>query len=73
MCDIAGNFQSFDSVKKRVKRVAYFLVQVCMTTGATSIGVMEDLSTKSVVLALRRTADRYGYPKYVLLDNQTSF
>lgn len=73
MCDIAGNFESFDSVKKRVKRVAYFLVQVCMTTGATSIGVMEDLSTKSVVLALRRTADRYGYPKYVLLDNQTSF
>ena len=73
MCDIAGNFDAFDSVKRRVKRTAYFLVQVCMTTGATTIGVLEDLSTKSVVLALRRTADRYGYPKYVLLDGQTSF
>lgn len=73
MIDIAGNFDAYDSIKKRVKQTAYFLILVCMTTGATSIGVLEDLSTKSVLLALRRTADRYGYPKYVLADNQSSF
>ena len=72
MCDIAGNFTAYDSVKRRVSRPAYFLVAVCMTTGATSIGVLEDLSSSSVILALSRTAYRYGWPKYVLLDNAAS-
>ena len=72
MCDVAGNFTAYDSVKRRVSRPAYFLVIVCMITGATSIGVLEDLSSSSVILALSRTAYRYGWPKYVLLDNAAS-
>ncbi len=73
MCDIAGNYLAYDSIKKRVSKPAYFLIQVCMTTGATMIGVLEDLSTKSIILAIGRSASRVGWPKYLLLDNQTSF
>ena len=73
MCDIAGTFKAHDSVRMRVTRDCYFLVCVCMTTGATSIGVMEDLSTNSVVFCLTRLASRYGWPKYALFDCQTSF
>ena len=73
MIDIAGTFKAHDSVKKRSSKDAYFLVQVCMITGATCIGVMEDLTTTSVILALKRTASRYGWPKYLLADNQSSF
>lgn len=73
MIDVAGNFTAYDSIKKRVSKPAYFLVQVCMCTGATSIGVLEDLSVRSIILALTRTADRYGWSKYLLLDNQSSF
>ena len=73
MCDIAGNYRAYDSIKKRVTKPAYFLIMVCMTTGLTMIGVLEDLSTKSIILAIGRTASRVGWPKYLLLDNQTSF
>ena len=73
MIDIAGNFLSFDSVKQRVSKTVYFLVQVCLITGAVSIGVMEDLTVSSVILALSRSASRYGWSKYMIADNQTSF
>ena len=73
MMDIAGTFLAHDSVKRRTTRDAFFLVQVCLVTGATSIGVMEDLSVTSVIMAMTRTADRYGWPKFVILDNQSSF
>ena len=73
MIDIAGTYLSYDSVKQRVMKQVYFLVQVCLVTGAISIGVLEDLSVNSVILALTRSASRYGWSKYLVLDNQTSF
>ena len=73
MIDIAGTFKAHDSVKMRVSKDAYFLVKVCLTTGAVSIGVLEDLSARSVILALTRFAARHGWPKYLLADNQSSF
>jgi hypothetical protein len=73
MIDIAGNFKAHDSIRKRVTKTAYFLLQVCLTTGCTSIGVLEDLSVNSIILALSRSADRYGWSKYLILDNQSSF
>ena len=73
MVDIVMGYVAHDSVRLRVTKDCYFLVQVCLTTGATSIGVMEDLSTSSVVLALTRTGNRYGLPKYALFDCQSSF
>jgi hypothetical protein len=44
-----------------------------MVTGAMAISTLEDLSTNSVVMALTRTGNRYGWPKYTLFDCQTSF
>ena len=73
MIDIAGTFQAHDSIKRRVTKEAYFLVQVCLITGAVTIGVLEDLSVSSIVLALTRAASRYGWSKYLILDNQSSF
>lgn len=73
MMDIAGTFLAHDSIKKRSTRDVFFLVQVCLASGATSIGVLEDLSVTSVIMAMTRTADRYGWPKFVILDNQSSF
>ena len=73
MMDIAGTFKAHDSVKMRVSKDAYFLVKVCLTTGAVLIGVLEDLSARSVILALTRFAARHGWPKYLLADNQSSF
>ncbi len=73
MIDICGNFDAYDFVKKRVTITGYFLVQCCLVTGAVSIGVLEDLSTCSIVLALSRSGWRYGWPKFLVLDNQSSF
>ena len=73
MIDVAGVYQAHDSIRKRVTKPAYFLVQVCLLTGCTSIGVLEDLSTSSILFALTRSANRYGWSKYLVLDNQSSF
>ena len=73
MIDVAGPYAAHDSIKKRVTQDAYFLIQVCMVTGATAIGVMESLSITSVIMALTRSGSRYGWSKYILLDNQSSF
>ena len=73
MIDIAGTFTAYDSIRKRISKNAYFLVQVCLITGAVSIGVLEDLSVGSIVQSLSRSAARYGWSKYLVLDNQTSF
>jgi hypothetical protein len=73
MIDIAGTFDAHDSIKQRVTKEAFFLVQVCMVTGAVAIGVLEDLTTMSIVMSLSRSAYRFGWSKYLLVDNQTSF
>ena len=73
MADICGTYTAYDSIRKRVSKPAYFLVVVCLCTGAVSIGVLEDLTTTSVILALSRCAYRYGWTKFLCIDNQTSF
>ena len=73
MIDIAGTFEAHDSIKMRVKKDSYFLVQVCLVTGAVAIGVLEDLTTSSIIMAISRTAFRYGWSKYLIADNQSSF
>ena len=73
MIDICGNFDAYDFVKKKATTTGYFFVQCCLVTGAVSIGVLEDLSTCSIILALSRSGWRYGWPKYLVLDNQSSF
>ena len=72
MIDIAGTFKAHDSVKRRVTKEVYFLIQVCLVTGAVAIRALEDLSTSSVVMALKRFTARYGWSKYIILDNQSS-
>lgn len=71
--DIAGIFPAFDTVKKRSVMKCYFLIQCCLITGAVAVGVLEDLSVTSIVMALSRSASRYGWFKYLVLDNQSSF
>lgn len=71
--DIAGNFQAFDTVKKRSVLKCYFLIQCCLITGGVAVGVLEDLSVTSIVQALTRSASRYGWFKYLVLDNQSAF
>ena len=73
MIDVAGGFVAYDSIKRRISKESYFLVQVCLITGAVAIEVLEDLTTHSIILAMSRTAHRYGWSKYVLADNQSSF
>ena len=73
MADICGTYTAYDSIRKRVSQPAYFLIVVCLCTGAVSIGVLENLTTTSVILALSRCAYRYGWTKFLCLDNQTSF
>jgi hypothetical protein len=70
--DTAGVFDAYD-VKSRVTKKAYMLVQVCMTTSAVSINILEDLTTESIILALTRHASKFGWSKYLLPDNASSF
>ena len=73
MIDIAGVYKAHDSIKQRVTKPAYFLIQVCLISGCTSIGALEDMTVNSILLALTRSANRYGWPKYLVLDSQSSF
>ena len=70
--DVASGLTAF-GVNSRVSKPAYFLILVCMVTSAVSITTLEDLSTGSVVAALERHSSRYGVPKILLPDLQSSF
>lgn len=70
--DVASGLTAF-GVNSRVSKPAYFLILVCMVTSAVSITTLEDLSTGSVVAALERHSSRYGVPKMLLPDLQSSF
>jgi hypothetical protein len=72
--DICYNDQmvAFD-VKRRVKKQVYILVCVCMISHAVEIHAMDSMDTESIIFALERLAVRYGWPKYILPDNQSSF
>ena len=72
MIDIAGTFLAFD-VKSRTTKDAFMLVFNCLTTSAVNIHCMEDMTTESIVMAITRHSKSYGYSKFLLPDNQSSF
>ena len=71
MVDIAYTFKGRPFLRSKTNLKIHALVIVCITTSATSILAMEDLSTQQVILALERHAARYGVPKNVYIDNGT--
>ena len=71
MVDIAYTFKGRPYPGARSALKIYALVIVCITTSATSILAMEDLSTQQVILTLERHAARYGVPKNMYIDNGT--
>jgi hypothetical protein len=55
--------------ESRKSLTAHALVIVCMVTSATSILVLDGLSTQAVVQALERHAARYGMPGELHVDS----
>ena len=76
MIDICGPFDAFtlirDAKDKRCRK-AYMLVFVCLTSSATNIHCIEDMTTESIVSAILRHSNRYGIAQFLLADNQSSF
>ena len=70
--DIAVGLSAY-SINTRATKPAYMLILVCMTTGCISVTIMEDVSTESVIQGLERHSGRYGWPKYLFPDQQSSF
>ena len=69
--DIAMSFKAKPFITSRTVLTCHALVIVCLMSGATSIHVMEDLKTHSVVSCLERHSSRYGYPFGVYVDSGT--
>ena len=51
----------------------YGVVFTCLTTSATHLGLVSDLSTNSFSLALKRFIARRGQPKVMYSDNGSNF
>ena len=66
--DIAMGFDAKPFINARKHLKAHALVIVCLLSSGTSIHVLEDLSTASVVQALERHSSRYGIPFKVFCD-----
>jgi len=67
--DIAMGFKAKPFIGSRKSIKAHAIVIVCLMSSATSIHLIEDLSTASVVQALERHVSRYGYPFGVVCDS----
>jgi hypothetical protein len=67
--DIAMAFKAKPFKESRKSLTAHALVIVCMVTSATSILVLDGLSTQAVVQALERHAARYGMPGELHVDS----
>ena len=67
-CDLCGPFTSYSSHNKRATLKIWIAVYVCVTTGMTSLKVMEDYSTIQFLLSFERFADDLGFPKKLLID-----
>ena len=63
--DIAMGFKARPTNDSRKSFTAHALVIVCLLTSATSIMVLDGLTTQTVVMALERHASRYGMPAHV--------
>jgi hypothetical protein len=71
MMDIAMGFKARPTKDARKCFTVNALVIVCLLTSATSIHVIEGLTTQSVVMALERHSTRYGAPAHVFVDAGT--
>ena len=69
--DIAMGFKARPTNDSRKSFTAHALVIVCLLTSATSIMVLDGLTTQTVVMALERHASRYGMPAHVYVDSGT--
>jgi hypothetical protein len=69
--DIAMGFKARPTNDSRKSFTAHALVVVCLLTSATSIMVIDGLTTQTVVMALERHASRYGMPAQVFVDSGT--
>lgn len=69
--DIAMGFKARPTNDSRKSFTAHALVIVCLLTSATSIMVIDGLTTQTVVMALERHASRYGMPAHVFVDSGT--
>jgi hypothetical protein len=67
--DITMAFKAKPFKESRKSLTAHALVIVCMVTSATSILVLDGLSTQAVVQALERHAARYGMPGELHVDS----
>jgi hypothetical protein len=67
--DIAMAFRAKPFKESRKSLTAHALVLVCMVSSATSILVLDGLSTQAVVQALERHAARYGMPGELHVDS----
>jgi Pao retrotransposon peptidase len=71
MIDIAMGFKARPTKDSRKSFTVNAIVIVCLLTSATSIHVIEGLTTQSVVLALERHSSRYGVPAHLFVDSGT--
>ena len=69
--DIAMGFKARPTNDSRKSFTAHALVVVCLLTSATSIMVLDGLTTQTVVMALERHASRYGMPAHIFVDSGT--
>ena len=66
-----GHFYCRDAFGNRIK--LYICLFVCSTTGAVHLEVVDNLSTTSFILCLRRLAAAKGIPSLILSDNHKTF
>jgi hypothetical protein len=71
MMDIAMGFKARPTKDSRKSFVVHALLMVCLLTSATSIHVIEGLTTQPVVMALERHSTRYGVPAHIFVDAGT--
>jgi len=69
--DLAMGFKAKPTKDSRKSFNANALVMVCLLTSATSIHVVDGLTTQSVVMAIERHASRYGMPGHIFVDSGT--
>ena len=69
--DIAMGFKARPTNDSRKSFTAHALVIICLLTSATSIMVLDGLTTQTVVMALERHASRYGMPTHIYVDSGT--
>jgi len=69
--DIAMGFKARPTNDSRRSFTAHALVVICLLTSATSIMVLDGLTTQTVVMGLERHASRYGMPAHIFVDSGT--